>query len=292
MLRRPPPDSLWADPDWMRYWLSRIVSYAGGTITYVAAPILVYSISGSPLLTGITAATEGLPYLLFGLVAGALADRMDRRRVMVGADVVNALVLVTVPVAAALGRLTAAHVIVVGLITMTVFVFWDAANFGAVPTLVGKERIREATNAVWGTTQVFDVVLPGLVGVLVAWVAPSTLYWVNAFTFLRKESFKRSEFKEVIQRILVSAPTTDEVNASFPDWKSDSVSQKVITPKALIVDDDAGWRSILEDLLGESEFQPVTCASFGEALGLLRKDKFSLSVVDLSLRCGQSLDGF
>ena len=61
------------------------------------------------------------------------------------------------PIAAALGRLTAAHVIVVGLVTMTVFVFWDAANFGAVPTLVGKDRIREANNAVWGATQVFDV---------------------------------------------------------------------------------------------------------------------------------------
>ncbi len=192
MLRRPDPDSLWADRDWRRYWISRIVSYAGGTITYVAAPILVYSLSGSPLLTGVTAATEGLPYLLFGLLAGALADRMDRRRVMVGADLVNAAVLATVPVAAAMGRLTAAHVILAGLVTMTVFVFWDAANFGAVPTLVGKQRIREATNAVWGTTQVFDIVLPGLVGVLVAWIAPSSLYWVNAFTFLASAFLVRS----------------------------------------------------------------------------------------------------
>lgn len=192
MLRRPSPESLWADRDWRRYWTSRIVSYAGGTITYVAAPILVYSLSGSPLLTGVTAATEGLPYLLFGLLAGALADRMDRRRVMVGADLVNAFVLATVPIAAALGRLTAAHVILAGLVTMTVFVFWDAANFGAVPTLVGKERIREATNAVWGTTQVFDIVLPGVVGVLVAWIAPSSLYWVNAFTFLASAFLVRS----------------------------------------------------------------------------------------------------
>ncbi|HET7901293.1 MAG TPA: MFS transporter [Candidatus Nanopelagicales bacterium] len=192
MLRRPAPDSLWADRDWRLYWISRIVSYAGGTITYVAAPILVYSLSGSPLLTGVTAATEGLPYLLFGLLAGALADRMDRQRVMVGADLVNAVVLATVPIAAALGRLTTAHVILAGLAVMTVFVFWDAANFGAVPTLVGKERIREATNAVWGTTQVFDVVLPGLVGVLVAWVAPSSLYWVNAFTFLASAFLVRS----------------------------------------------------------------------------------------------------
>jgi len=183
VLRRPTPGSLWADPDWRRYWTSRVVSYAGGTVTYVAAPILVYALTRSSLLTGITAATEGLPYLLFGLVAGALADRVDRQRLMVSCDVVNAVVLASVPVAAALGHLGAAQVIVTGFLASAVFVFFDAANFGAVPTLVGKERIREANSAVWGTTQVFDVVLPGLVGVLVAVVSPSTLYWVNAFTF-------------------------------------------------------------------------------------------------------------
>lgn len=192
MLRRPAPDSIWAETDWWRYWTSRVVSYAGGTITYVAAPILVYALTGSALLTGVTAATEGLPYLLFGLLAGALADRVDRRRLMVWCDVVNAAVLASVPVAAALGRLTAAHVILVGLVSMTVFVFFDAANFGAVPTLVGKDRIRDATNAVWAPAQVLDVVLPGLVGVLVAYIAPSSLYWVNAFTFAASAVLLRS----------------------------------------------------------------------------------------------------
>ncbi|MGD9954847.1 MAG: MFS transporter [Candidatus Nanopelagicales bacterium] len=192
MLRRPAPDSIWAETDWWRYWTSRVVSYAGGTITYVAAPILVYALTGSALLTGVTAATEGLPYLLFGLLAGALADRVDRRRLMVWCDVVNAAVLASVPIAAALGRLTAAHVILVGLVSMTVFVFFDAANFGAVPTLVGKDRIRDATNAVWAPAQVLDVVLPGLVGVLVAYIAPSSLYWVNAFTFAASAVLLRS----------------------------------------------------------------------------------------------------
>ncbi|MFN8169440.1 MAG: MFS transporter [Candidatus Nanopelagicales bacterium] len=184
MLRRRDPESLWADRDWRRYWTSRVVSYAGGTIIFVAAPILVYSLTGSALLTGVTTATEGLPYLLFGLVAGALSDRVDRQRLMVRCDLLNAAVLATVPLAAALGHLTAAHVIVVGFVSMTVFVFFDSANFGAVPTLVGKDRIGAANSAVWGTTQVFDVVLPGVVGALVAFVSPASLYWVEVFTFL------------------------------------------------------------------------------------------------------------
>ncbi|HMV28134.1 MAG TPA: DNA-binding response regulator [Anaerolineales bacterium] len=130
-----------------------------------------------------------------------------------------------------------------------------------------------------------------LTGFATVEVAVKALTEYNAFTFLRKESFKRSEFKDVIQRILVSAPTVDEPHASSADLKLDSASQTSAPLKALIVDDDAGWRSILEDLLSEAEFQPVPCASFGEALGLIRKDKFSLAIVDLSLRDTQSLDG-
>ena len=192
MLRRPAPDSLWADPNWRRYWLSRVISYVGGTITYVAAPILVYSLSHSALLTGVTTATEGLPYLLFGLYAGAIADRIDRRRMMVSSDFINAFVLATVPIAAMLGKLMVWQVIVVGFVSMCVWVFYDAANFGAVPTLVGRDRISAANSAVWGSTQVFDVVMPGLVGVVVAFIYPATLYWVNAFTFLASAFLVRS----------------------------------------------------------------------------------------------------
>jgi DNA-binding NarL/FixJ family response regulator len=49
------------------------------------------------------------------------------------------------------------------------------------------------------------------------------------------------------------------------------------------VEDDAGWRSILEELLSDAGFQVRTCAGFGEAFGYLRKEKFTLSVIDLSL---------
>lgn len=130
-----------------------------------------------------------------------------------------------------------------------------------------------------------------LTGFATVEVAVKALTDYNAFTFLRKESFKRNEFKEVIQRILVTAPKSDEVNASPLNLKADPVTPTTPTPKALIVDDDAGWRSILEDLLSDAEFQPIASSSFGEALGLLRKDKFSLAVVDLSLRDGQNMDG-
>ena len=70
-----------------------------------------------------------------------------------------------------------------------------------------------------------------LTGFATVEVAVKALTEYNAFTFLRKESFKRVEFKDVIQRILISAPTTDEGNASALDPKPDSVSQAAPPPK-------------------------------------------------------------
>jgi MFS family permease len=86
-----PGERLRDDPEFRRFWLARVVSLAGSSFTYVALPVLIYQRTGSPLLTGVVAAFEAIPYLLLGLLAGALADRWDRRRVMVAADVTSAL---------------------------------------------------------------------------------------------------------------------------------------------------------------------------------------------------------
>jgi len=134
-----------------------------------------------------------------------------------------------------------------------------------------------------------------LTGFATVEIAVKALTEYNAFTFLRKESFRRSEFKEIIQRILITAPKSQgEVYASNPVPKPDPAPQSEQPPKALIVDDDAGWRSMLEDLINDSDFQSVVSASFGDAMGLLRKEKFAIAVVDLSLReanGGQNFDG-
>ena len=131
-----------------------------------------------------------------------------------------------------------------------------------------------------------------LTGFATVEIAVKALTDYNAFTFLRKESFQRSEFKNILKRIMISAPSEgDKINASQTDPEPVPAPSNASAPKALVVDDDAGWRSIIEDLLHDAEYSTIACASFGEALGLLRKDKFALAVVDLSLRGGPRLDG-
>ena len=129
-----------------------------------------------------------------------------------------------------------------------------------------------------------------LTGFATVELAVTALTDYGAFTFLRKESFHRSQFRDIVYRILVSPPIlTTQAPASIPttsssNGKGQTGPLKNANDRALVVEDDAGWRSILEELLNDSGFIVRTCASFGDAIGYLRKDKFSLAVIDLSLQ--------
>ena len=133
-----------------------------------------------------------------------------------------------------------------------------------------------------------------LTGFATVELAVTALTDYGAFTFLRKESFHRSQFRDIVYRILVSPPNLSApapasgTGSSSPAVKGAAIPQKLPNEKALVVEDDAGWRSILDELLTDAGFQVRSCAGFGDAFGYLRREKFTLAVIDLSL--GNSLD--
>ena len=133
-----------------------------------------------------------------------------------------------------------------------------------------------------------------LTGFATVELAVTALTDYGAFTFLRKESFHRSQFRDIVYRILVSPPPLSAPAPASGTGTSPSAEKGLAAPqkppneKVLVVEDDAGWRSILEELLSDAGFQVRACASFGDAFGYLRKEKFTLAIIDLSL--GASLD--
>ncbi|MFL6080815.1 MAG: MFS transporter [Ornithinibacter sp.] len=187
------PARLRDDPDWRRFLGARLVSLAGTAVTYIALPVVMYDLSDrSPLLTSLVAAFEALPYLLLGLPAGALADRFDRKRVMVVADVVNAVVLASIPVASWFGVLTVPHLLAAAFVVPALFVFFDAADFGAVPTLVGRARIAAANSIMWSASTVLETSVPLLAGALLAFVDGASLIAVDSLSYLASALLIRS----------------------------------------------------------------------------------------------------
>ena len=106
----------------------------------------------------------------------------------------------------------------------------------------------------------------------------------GAYTCLQKESFRRSEVRKLIREALAEAPPRAKESSTNRRPAGKTVSSGGhLKGTALVVEDDPGWREVFAELLGDAGFAARTCASLGEALGLLRRRRFSIAVVDLSL---------
>jgi hypothetical protein len=103
---------------------------------------------------------------------------------MVGANVISGLALLTVPLAYRMGHLTALQVVLAALISQSAFVFYDAANFGFLLSLVGRDRILAANGFLYSSMGVLGAIGPAFVGLTVSHIALSDFILFDAVTFL------------------------------------------------------------------------------------------------------------
>lgn len=173
-----------AVPEFRVYLLARLIAMVGTSLSLLALPILAYQLTGSAALTALLTAVEATPYLILGLPIGALVDRLDRRAVMVVCGYVGAVLMVSIPVAAAWGRLGFGHLLVVAIGVATLFVAQDAAAFGALPLIVGRPRIGGATSLLVATSTVVGLAGPALGGVLVATAGAPLMLGLDGLAYL------------------------------------------------------------------------------------------------------------
>jgi MFS family permease len=175
--------SLWSNHAFLLLWGGRGVSLLGTAITNVVFPILIYQLTNSAFLTALLQVCISMPYVLFGLFAGAIADRVNRKFLMILSDSLNVLFLGSVPLAALLHGLWLPHLFLVVFLSETAYVLYDAASFGAVPTLVGRERLVQANSIMEATTNIVILVGPSLAGLLIASVGPALSISVDAVSY-------------------------------------------------------------------------------------------------------------
>jgi MFS family permease len=176
--------SLWQDRAFLLFWSGRTISLLGTAMTAVVFPLLVYRMTHSPQLTALISVCDIAPYPVFALFAGTLADRVNRRRLMITCDLLNTLLLGSIPLASLLHVLTLAQIYTVGLLSATTFVWFDAANFGAVPALVGRTRLIAANSALWTASTLADIVGPTLAGLGVVLLGPAITISADSASYL------------------------------------------------------------------------------------------------------------
>jgi MFS family permease len=177
--------SLSRDGDFLKLWGGQAISKIGSTITSVGIPLTASFVLGaSPLEMGILAASSGAGVLVFGLFAGAWADRLRRRPILIGADVARAALLGTIPLAAALHRLNMPHLYTVGTLAGILTVIFDVSYQAYLPSLVNVENIVEANSKLALTESIADIAGPGLTGILVQLITAPVAILLDALSFI------------------------------------------------------------------------------------------------------------
>lgn len=170
--------------DFWFYFGGQAVSQLGSSFTIFALPLLVFKLTHSATNLALTTAAEAVPYLLFGLLLGAVVDRFDRKRLMLGSDVAQALVIAVIPVLAIAGVLRVADIYAVTFVQSTLGIIFNCGEFAAIPSLVGERELVTANARIMATNNAGQILGPGLAGALVAFMPVADLLFVDAGSFL------------------------------------------------------------------------------------------------------------
>ena len=150
--------SVLRDHDFRALLASKSASTVASAVTWVVLPLYVYTVSRSSLLTAVASAMNVIPYVLFGIVAGALVDRSSPRRVMIVVELGNAAIMLTVPALHAGHVLSIAVLCAVGFTSATAFVWFDVASSALVPSVVGKAAVFHANGFLWSVATLVQAV--------------------------------------------------------------------------------------------------------------------------------------
>jgi len=184
------PDSTMHSPaqrfssDFWKFLAGQSISTLGSSFTSFALPLLIFKLTGSALNLAFTVVATVAPYLLLGLVIGAWADRVQRKRLMIGTDFARALVIASIPLAFALGFLSVWWIYAVAFAASALSICFDAANFAAVPGLVQRDKLVAANGRVQASYSLAKIIGPVLAGLLIIKVPLPLLLLVDAASFL------------------------------------------------------------------------------------------------------------
>jgi predicted MFS family arabinose efflux permease len=168
-----------------KLWLGKTISSLGSQITFVALPLTaVLMLKASAKQMGLLTAAGTLPYLLFGLPAGAWVDRLPRRAILITADAGRAALLVTIPVAALLQHLRIGHLYLVAFLSGLLTLAYDVAEEAFLPALVHREQLVEGNSRMAAIDSVATIAGPSLGGGLVQALTAPIAIIVDVVSFV------------------------------------------------------------------------------------------------------------
>lgn len=177
-------DPLLSDRDGRLLLAAQALDVVGAGVSMIALPWLVLDHGGTSTQAGLIFALSVFPYVVFGLPAGVIGDRHSRRKVMWVSHALQAVVALIVPLWAFAGQPPLALVLLAAFGIGTARVFVDAAVFGAISSLIGRERFTQGQATLSAAWAFGYFAGPALGGVLIGLVGPAFALLAEAVGFL------------------------------------------------------------------------------------------------------------
>jgi MFS family permease len=177
------PEPLSQNRDFWVLLSTQGISSIGDAVSFTALPLLVLALTGSGLAMGIVGALQALPDLVFGMVAGALADRADRKRMMFIADLGRAFLTALIPLSVFLGGPTMLVILIVAAPMSILRSLFLAGYTASVPALVGRPLINRANSYFEAIYSMGYILGPAIAGILASTIGPGRTLAIDAVSF-------------------------------------------------------------------------------------------------------------
>jgi predicted MFS family arabinose efflux permease len=166
-------------------WLlaSSVISNVGDGIALAAGPLLVASQTRDPLLVSMALLAQQLPNVLFGLPAGAIADRFDRRRIVAAVNLVRAAVLMVLAATIVEGAVSIAIVLAALFVLGTAEIFADVSSSSLVPRVVPRAHLGVANARLTGSFLLTNLLLAPPIGAFLFSIGMALPFAANAACF-------------------------------------------------------------------------------------------------------------
>lgn len=174
-----------ANRDYRYLAIGSVISLVGDGFFYVALAWQVYELSNIPTALSLVGLAWTLPLVLFVVIGGVASDRYDRRRVMIGADLLRAATVGAIGILSVIGVLELWHVVALIAFVGVGDAFFNPASTAIVPDLLPEEELPQA-NALNGALRPLTLRLvgPALAGFIVAAVGPGWAFVADGASFL------------------------------------------------------------------------------------------------------------
>jgi MFS family permease len=176
------PSPLRRNRDFVLLQAGQLLSTFGSSMSALAYPLLALAVTHSPVKAGYVGAVSFIPLVVFNLVAGVAADRFERRRMMIVADIVGAATLGTFAALVLLGHATLWLILVVAFVDSTSSIFYSAASRGAFRSVVPTAQLPAAASTVQARSAIVRLSGPPVGGALFG-LARSLPFLADAVSF-------------------------------------------------------------------------------------------------------------